>query len=210
MWWWAAVAGVAAIGFGIAIMRQASSGRAIGLLAQAYADRRPSEFRMPGAPYTPFRQQRGSANADPLALRAAQEIITRALQRSPASPQWLDQQGRAWLLAWRPDDALTVLNQAHDNDGTDTVILEDMAMAYFERAQVGVNGPADYGAALNLLSQAIAKAPGRAELRFNRAIVYEHLSQIGPAIREWDEFLRLERSGGWADEARTHLMRLGR
>lgn len=207
--WLAAAAAVIVIGSGIALSSRDPAARAKALLADAYTEDRSTEFRLPGAGYGPVRQERGAARPKSQSLREAEAIIAKGAGGASVPAEWLQVEGRAWLLQWRYDDALAVLRRAQAMAPSESSILGDLAMAHFERAQAG-DDPVEYRAALDLLSKAIEREPGKSELRFNQAIVYEHLSDRARAIDEWNEFLRLSPTGGWADEARARLAQLQR
>ena len=70
------------------------------LLADAYAERRTLEVRIPGAHYGPVRVERGAAaNATtPASLLEAEADIIRQLARNPDDAEWLEAQARADLL----------------------------------------------------------------------------------------------------------------
>jgi CHAT domain-containing protein len=84
--------------------------------------------------------------------------------------------------------------------------LEDLALGYFERAERAPNGrTADYAVAVQTLSSILQTHPDDRVALFNRAIALERLLHLREAIADWERFLKLEPSGGWADEARERL-----
>jgi tetratricopeptide (TPR) repeat protein len=206
---WAAAVALVVIAVGIAVLNFDKTARANTLLAQAYTDGRSLELRIPLAAHGPIRQTRGSIAADSLALREAEAIISKALRDNPSNLAWLEAEARARLLQWRFDDALEILGMPQASVGTNSSILADLAIAHFERGQVK-DDLDEYRIALNFLTQAIASTQDRADLRFNRAILYEHLGLRPQAISEWNVFLGLEPTGGWAEEARGRLNQLGK
>ena len=203
--WWPAVAAVViATGVGVLALRPPSINDVNRMLAQGYGENRQSELRFPGAPYGPVRQERGSLSTRPTPIMEAEVAIANGLSRDPADSRWLKLQGRELLFEWRYDEALASLTRARTLAPTDQSIGGDLAAAYFERAQAR-GDPADYRAALDLLSATIERDPNAPELRFNRAIVLDHLSLNARAVEEWKQFLKLEPAGGWADEARARM-----
>lgn len=56
--------------------------------------------------------------------------------------------------------------------------------------------------------QAIALAPGYADAHYNLALAYERNDDMRSAVRHWQAYLRLDRSGPWADHARNQIRRL--
>jgi tetratricopeptide (TPR) repeat protein len=202
--WLIAAALVVAAVTGTMVMRRQAADRVNGLLAQAYAENRPSELRFPGAQYGPIRQQRGGGTARSASVMEAEIPISKGLSRDPNDYRLLQMKGRADLLEWRYDDAIDVLERARTASPGDSSVLADLAAAYFERAQAHDNR-ADYSMALDLFSTAIEREPKSPVLRFNRAVTLGHLSLGDRAIDEWKEFLRLEPGGEWANEARMRL-----
>lgn len=61
----------------------------------------------------------------------------------------------------------------------------------------------DYESALRYLNSAIERDSKNAALHFNRAIVFGYLGRYREANNEWNVFLSLEPTGGWAEEARS-------
>lgn len=62
-------------------------------------------------------------------LNQALELIEKALQQNPQSPYYLDTKGCILLKLGRKQEALTILQQAYDQDPSDVVIKKHLAMA---------------------------------------------------------------------------------
>lgn len=192
------------------------------LLALAYESGRNLELRFPGAAYVPLRQERGGsvvaappppeAHTASIQQPAAEGVpdsqpLLEALAKISAKVslqdgRWLDSRGRAELLEWQYDRAISDLERAHTLTPNDPSILADLAAAYFERGQV-TDTRSDYVTTLGFLTSAVERAPRNAEIRFNRAIVFGYLGRYREAVDEWSRFLSLNPAGGWADEARV-------
>jgi tetratricopeptide (TPR) repeat protein len=56
--------------------------------------------------------------------------------------------------------------------------------------------------------QAIALSPRYADAHYNLALAYERKGESRPALRHWEAYIRLDRSGPWADHARTQIRKL--
>jgi len=56
--------------------------------------------------------------------------------------------------------------------------------------------------------RAIALAPRYADAHYNLALAYERQSENRAALRHWQAYIRLDRSGPWADHARSQIHRL--
>ncbi|HWM90207.1 MAG TPA: CHAT domain-containing protein [Thermoanaerobaculia bacterium] len=82
-----------------------------------------------------------------------------------------------------------------------------MAAALAERAG-RLNQPADLIAALEILEQALTKAPETPWLLFNRALLLEKLQLLTLARHAWDRYIDAEPGSPWAVEARAHVTRI--
>jgi tetratricopeptide (TPR) repeat protein len=207
MRWLAIAAILVATVAGALLLLRPNEGRAARLLAEASEQQRTSELRFPDAAYAPIRLERGAASSRPAALLEAQDIIESASARSPEDAHWLQLKGRLACLQRKYDDAIAALTSARRLRPQDPSVAADLAAAHFERAQAR-DDAGDYSRSLDTLTEAIALDARSPLLRFNRAIVYEHLKKPAEAMAEWNEFLRLEPSGGWAGEARSRLAEL--
>jgi tetratricopeptide (TPR) repeat protein len=56
--------------------------------------------------------------------------------------------------------------------------------------------------------QAVALAPRYADAHYNLALAYERKGELRQALRHWQAYVRLDRSGPWADHARSQIRRL--
>lgn len=56
--------------------------------------------------------------------------------------------------------------------------------------------------------QAVALAPRYADAHYNLALAYERKGQSRPALRHWEAYARLDKSGPWAEHARGRIHRL--
>jgi hypothetical protein len=205
---WLAAAALIILGIAVPVFFGGSRPRQSNLLlAHAYESRRTLEFRFPAAAYSPLRQDKGASSVTSNSFLEASAIISRELARRPGDARWIQSDARAKLIEWRYDDAIAELTRLQSILPGDASVLADLATAYFERAQAA-DDPADYRISLDLLTKAISLTPANAELHFNRAIVLRHLSMPVEAVREWEAFLGMEGSGGWAKEARSRLAEL--
>lgn len=181
------------------------------LLIQAYMEKRSVEMRFEGAPYVPMSQERGAEAAQshmnrPALLRAESEIAQR-LQSTPDNVTWLHARGRASLLERDGEGAVATLEQARRLAPNDESIAVDLASAYFQRGE-SLGRSEDDGHAVDLLGRVLASSPKNEVARFNYAIALERISLYQQAIAEWQTFLELHPSSGWADEARVRLSQL--
>ena len=194
------------------------------LLAQAYTEHRTLEVRIPGAKFAPMRVGRGVSSGagssldKPAALLQAEALIGEHLKKSPDDPAWLQAKARADLLDGNYESAIQSLHRALESQTTtekqtaetqpdSPALLSDLASAYFQRAE-SANRPMDYGNAIETLGKALTKSPDDPVALFNRALACERMFLYTQAVDDWEHYLRVDRSGPWADDARTRLAAL--
>lgn len=178
-----------------------------GLLAEAYTEQRSLELRIPQAGFAPLRMERGSERSRmsrPPALLEAEALIARKLMTRASDPPWLAAKGRADLLEWHYEPAIQSLKRALDARPDSPAVLTDLASAYFERAEAE-DRAIDYGTAIELLGQVLAKNPDDPIALFNRAIAYERMFLYHEAVKDWERYLRVDPKSDWAPEARQRL-----
>lgn len=185
----------------------ASAKVALDLLAAAYAKQRPFEPRFDGASYGPLKVARGGAPASrfdaPPELLQSDALISRGLEAHPNAAAWLHAKGRAELLEGNPGAAIATLDRARTVSHTES-LLTDLACAYYQNASE-TQKKSDYGDAIELLSQVLASNPNNIAALFDRALAYEAQASPSLAIQDWQRYLTLDSTSGWAREARRHL-----
>ena len=209
-WTYAALAAVVIAAIGLGIFSKLRSNSPEQLIAQAYAQQRTVELRIPGAGYGPVQVERASRRSQsnsPAALLEAESIIRRQLEKTPQDPELLREKAEADLLNWDYQPAIETLGQALRLRPNSFYLLVDLATAHFERAEAS-SDPADYEAGLQYLGDAIRIEPNNPAALFNRAIIYERLYLYGRAIADWEQFLNVEKDAGWRKEAEKRLQEL--
>jgi CHAT domain-containing protein/tetratricopeptide (TPR) repeat protein len=177
------------------------------LLAQAYAEHRTLEVRIPGAKYAPMRVERaigGSSLDKPPSLLNAEALIGENLRKNPNDPAWLQAKARADLLDGNYESAIKSLQRALETQPDDPGLLTDLGSAYFVRAEAA-DRPIDYGNAIESLGKALAKSPDDPVALFNRALACERMFLYTQAVDDWEHYLRIDPRGEWAEDARKHL-----
>ena len=206
---------ICALGLGavlcvVTLVRNTAADSAERLIAKAYTERRTLELRLGGAEHAPMRLERGpsaSSLSQPESLIRAELVIREYLKRNPADQKWLHTKARVSLLDRDFDSALGLLRQALEIQPDSPQLLTDLASGYFERAQA--TGQAiDYGDAIEYLGEALAHSPDDPVALFNRAVVDEKIFFYSQAIDDWKHYLKIDATGGWADEARTRLAQI--
>lgn len=56
--------------------------------------------------------------------------------------------------------------------------------------------------------KAVELSPGYADAHYNLALAFERKAEHRPALRHWEAYLRIDRSGPWADHARGQIRKL--
>ncbi|MDQ3308630.1 MAG: CHAT domain-containing protein [Gemmatimonadota bacterium] len=83
-------------------------------------------------------------------------------------------------------------------------VLADLAAAYLVRAEANQT-PRDLLEAVEAAAQALERQPRNGTARFNLALALDRLGLEGQTARAWREFLAMDSTSKWADEARLRL-----
>jgi CHAT domain-containing protein/tetratricopeptide (TPR) repeat protein len=179
------------------------------LLVAAYSERRTLELRVSGAPYTPLPAERGPAvtSPPPTSLLEAEIRIQKEFGHHSEDPTWLAEKGRTELLAHNPDAAIQDLKTAVAISPGLVDARVDLASAYSERAGGPEDQPWDNAEAVELLTAVLREQPQNKVAIFNLALILERQRLFHEAAEQWRNYLKLDSSGGWAQEARAHLAR---
>ena len=175
------------------------------LLAKAYTDARPFEFRLPDDGYAPVRQQRGAGSAfDKPESLAKAELAIRQLQSASPNPRVLLLSGRMDLMENNFEPAIDSLSRALEARPDDPEVLSDLGTAYAERGEAEKRN-IDLGHASELFLKALRKNPSDQRVLFNLALVYEKLWLVDEAADTWRKMMALNPPAGWREEAHGHL-----
>jgi CHAT domain-containing protein len=190
------------------------------LLAEAYAQRRPFDARIPDSKYGPLREERGAGASNfekPPSLLKAESMIAEGIEKHPNDPDWLAARARADLLDGNYDSSITTLRKALEDRPESPELLRDLGTAYLLRGEtttqeiqdnaqgVPSEGASDYSEAVEFLGRALAKSPDDVIALFNHALACERLFLYSRAVHDWEHYLRLDSQGDWSDEARNRL-----
>ncbi|RXS93400.1 CHAT domain-containing protein [Silvibacterium dinghuense] len=179
------------------------------LLAEAYAQDRTIELRIPLAGYaavTPPQHTRGAGEEEhePVPLLEARAAITQALLKSPEDPKLLLLEARADLLNQNYDSAIDTLRRLEVQNPKDVAVLTDLATAYQQRA-VATDTATDRAAALDAIEQAARLAPQDPVVLYNEALLMEQVYQYLSAVDVWKKYLSVERDPEWHADGQRHL-----
>jgi CHAT domain-containing protein len=145
------------------------------------------------------------------ALHAAETLADEHQDSSNA--KWLRINGQLALLT-KDVNAVAFLKAAYDKGLQDPGTEIDLAAAYFLRdtnnGKTKDQTPAhDVNATIDLLLKVLKEpqlpADTRATALFDLAVAYETMQWFDQAIPRWEEYLKLDSSGPWAEEAERHL-----
>lgn len=182
------------------------------LLADAYAQRRVLEIRMPGAKYGPMRVTRGGEISNfnkPESLLEAEALIAKHLNGREVNLPWLQAKERADLLDGNYQSAIRTTERALELEPDSPSLLGDLGSAYFQQAEREQRA-IDYGRAYESLSKSLAKKPNDPVVLFNRAIVSERAQLYTQAEEDWKQYLRIETDSAWQKEGRERFEQLER
>ena len=180
------------------------------LLAQAYSEHRNIETRFSGAKHAPMRSERGygESNVDrPQALLSAETLIGENLRKRPDDPKWLQAKAEADLLDGNYDSAIRSLQHALEAEPEDPAIQTDLASAFFLEG-TSESRPQDFASAIDLLGKVLQRRPEDHIALFNRAIIAERMHLLWQAERDWEQYLKLDPSGEWHQEAVERLKKV--
>jgi len=179
------------------------------LLAKAYTDARPFDFRMPDDGYARVRQKRGAGSAfdKPESLAKAELAIRQLQSASPNDPRVLLLSGRVDLIENNVESAIDSLSRALEARPGDPEVLSDLGTAFARRGEAETHN-IDLGHASELYLEALRKGPSDQRVLFNLALVYEKLWLIDEAAETWRKVLALNPPAGWREEAQEHLKKI--
>ncbi len=198
---WLAIAAaiLVAIGAGLwALMKHRTSTEQ--LLAQAYHDRPPFDYRLPGDhPDEGTKRLAGGSILGNPALAEAFVQIQRRNSPGAESAADLFLQGRAELLEGS-QSAIDALTRSLELQPDNAEALSDLACAYALRADGGQT--LEYGRAIDLIGRSLRIKPDQPRTIYNLGLIYTRMSLVDEEIDAWDRYLKLDPSGAWAVEAR--------
>lgn len=189
-------------------------------------------FRCQGAVVDPIRRQllfdferaEDEALAAPLRRVAAdvprlQELFQTAVQAEERGEKQRAIELYETILASDPNYAAALINlgtvhfhlrrfgRAEELYRRATEVDPDYVLAFFDLGNVldELERPEESIAAYN---RAIALAPRYADAHYNLALAYERRSEFRQALQHWQAYIRIDRTGPWAEHARGQLRKL--
>ena len=204
----AAVAFAAVTGVLIAIwwQRRDPMNRLIG--AASALKTRTTAARLTGFSYLPRLTVR-SATED-LSDPKFQAIVAAVAATKGTDAEDLHARGVAMLMRLRAADAVDLLRRALQSKPADAGLWSDLAAAQFENAFVdaGIDSQ-ELIRSLNSADRALIIDQSHPEALFNRALALDTLLLSLPARDAWRDYMRVDGTSGWHDEARVRVQQLG-
>jgi tetratricopeptide (TPR) repeat protein len=180
-------------------------------LNKAYKNQRPVEARLTVLQYATRPKTRGGddGKVDRSALRLAELKFESEAENRPGAESF-HAFGRYYLTQRNFDQAIDLLQKALGFAPEDAQIYSDLGAAYLEKGKADNKKQSgeeaeDFSKSLEYLTKAINLNPNLLEARFNRALLYEQLSDTSQAIDDWQEYLKRDSRSPWADEAREKI-----
>jgi CHAT domain-containing protein/tetratricopeptide (TPR) repeat protein len=180
------------------------------LLAEAYADHRIMDARIPLADFAPVdaaHHSRAAAAAtlsDSVPLLEARASISQALMKAPEDPHWLLLQARSDLLNANYNSAIDTLKRLHAMDPDNVPVLTDLASAYVMRSKDS-DVATDQANALDFLEHAVRLQPDNPVVLYNEAVLLQDLFQYSNATEAWKKFLAVEHDRSWIEDGKRRL-----
>src|SRR5215472_5547925 len=174
------------------------------LAQQALCEQPTLEMRIPYGCYAPFQKQMGDpTDQKSESLLEAQRILTHKKKAGPLDREWLQDEGLTSLVSGMPGSAsrASIAFERAQHEGLDDPGLQiELAASYFE-----ADHP-DLPKTIDLLEGVLKRPRLDAEERrvalFDLAIAYETIQAWPLAVAKWQEYLKLDSSSNWAQEAR--------
>ncbi len=184
------------------------------LIFTAFLENGAGDMRLSWSPFpkSGVRGDKPSSAADNPSLGAAAQRV--AEKKYSSDPAWIRARGRVKLLLGENADAVKLLDSAVAQGLNDPETQIDQAVAHFELdtrnvpSDSGNETPRNISESLELLTK-VLRHPNlsqeqRAVCKFDLAIVYEKMLMWDQAASTWDEYLQLDTSGPWHEQAVIH------
>ena len=175
------------------------------MLARAYSEIRPFEFRLDDAGYIAIRPP--AANDRNGFVIGAAAAVGRRLLADPNDLAAIALKGRAALLLGDYQQAITLLTRALDVWPDDPTPRRDLAGALVMRGQKE-SRPEDFEQAILLLRKVLEQHPADKIVSFDLALAYEKAFRAAEAAEQWRGFVGNSPGPGWLEEGNRHLAAL--
>lgn len=184
----------------------------IASLNKAYALERPFESRITALDYAPANNLRGKATDEKVnttSKKRAENLSLESVEKSE-TVQNLHNLGRVYLAEKQFDEAIKQLSKAQNLDSQNAEVLSDLGTALFEKSKILASTPDGKsfelaGQAMEEFEKALRLNPNLPEAQFNKAVCLQSRQMRREALEAWSNYLKLDSTSKWADEARRNL-----
>lgn len=179
-------------------------------LNKAYKNDRPTEARISGFDYAPKTEgTRGNTDkTQDLNLVYAKSRAAEAALKNETAEN-LHELGRVYLAEKNFDEAIKQFEKATKKNPNIAELHNDLGVALMEKAKQKEEGKLELFAKANEeIEKSIELDKTLTAAYFNRGLVIESLNLTNQAKEAWDNYLKLDSSSQWADEARKHLQKI--
>ena len=177
------------------------------LLNKAFKNDRPTEARITGFDYAPKSEgTRGNNDkTQDLNLVSAKSRATEAVLKDETAEN-LHELGRVFLAEKNFDEAIKQFENALKKNPNIAKLHNDLGVALFEKAKLKEDGKLENLAKANEeFAKAIELDKTALEANFNQALCIQALNLPNQAREAWQNYLNLDSTSKWADEARKNL-----
>lgn len=200
----------AVIGF-IIWKNAAQSSETLTALNRFQKNSRPTEARITGFDYAPkIEGTRGgsSSKEENVDLLAAKLGATKAARENESAAS-LHELGLVFLAENNYEEAIRQFEKALKKNPNIAKIHNDLGVALLEQGRLKKDEKLELLARANAeLEKAVELDKNLTEAYFNRALTVELMNLPNQAKEAWENYLKLDSSSQWANEAREHLQKL--
>lgn len=210
---------LAAFGIWRVAFYQSDVDKGLAALNNAYREQRPLEVRVSQQNYARFSTFR---SGEPDRVRTVEldyaERYLRDAVRDDPSAHSRHALGKYHLLQSQFDQAIQQFEEALKTDPSNAAVYADLGATWLEKGKLSLDkGRAnptspEYGRGMQELGQSVVYLNKALELNktlvephFNRALAEQYLTLYNEAERDWQEYLKLDSTSPWAEEARRNL-----
>lgn len=167
------------------------------ILEQLNRSGRITEFRLTGISYAPFIENRGTISASESESLSKVRLHLEGIITSNPTPSNRHALAKVLFSLKEYDLAIIHLSQAAKDDSTNPSIFNDLALIAATKK--------DYNTALLNIDKALKINSNYLVGIFNRAMIYQKLTNYKAARSDWEAYLRLDSTSSWAKEAKNNL-----
>lgn len=170
---------------------------------------RPTAARISDFDYAPKTEgTRGNDKSENLDLVFAKSRATEAVLKNPTAENY-HELGRVFLAEKNFDESIKQFEKAVKLNPSIANLNNDLGVALMEKGRQKDEGSLElYARANESLEKSLELDKNLKEAYFNRALVIELLNLPNQAKEAWENYLKLDSTSKWADEARERLQKL--